>query len=89
MTTSDPFERAVDRGAASRRRRRDQDKRLGFKIHLAVYVGVQVLLFATWLLTTPEGLPWFVFPLVGWGIGLAAHAVATYGRTDRGHEDRR
>jgi cytochrome b561 len=86
MTTSDPFERAVDRGA-SRRHRRQQAKRLGFKIHLAVYVAVQVLLFTTWLLTTAEGFPWFVFPLVGWGIGLAAHAVATYGGAHRSTDE--
>jgi hypothetical protein len=30
------------------------------------------------LLTTPQSL-WFFVPLLGWGIGLAAHAIAVFG----------
>ena len=65
----DAFERAA---------RRELDApRIGFRIHLAVYIGVQLLLFATWFLTSRgEGMPWFLFPLLGWGAGLAAHYAA-------------
>lgn len=69
----DAFERAA-------RRELFDAPRLGFRIHLAVYVAVQALLVATWALTSnwDGGLPfpWFIFPLLGWGIGLAAHYAA-------------
>lgn len=50
---------------------------LGFKIHAAVYVGVNLLLIAINLLTDPQTL-WFVWPLFGWGLGLLGHAAAAY-----------
>jgi hypothetical protein len=43
----------------------------GFRNHLIVYVAVNLLLLVVNLLTTPGRL-WFVWPLVGWGIGLVA-----------------
>lgn len=68
---SDAFERAAQREQVERRR-------IGFRIHLFVYLAVQVLLIATWWFTSDGGrvLPWFVFPLLGWGIGLVAHYMA-------------
>ncbi len=69
----DAFERAAQRELVDM-------PRLGFRIHLAVYLAVQALLVATWGLTSnfDGGLPfpWFIFPLLGWGIGLAAHYAA-------------
>ena len=47
------------------------EAKLGFYIHLAVYSGVNVLLFFIWWFR--GGFPWFVFPLLGWGVGLLAH----------------
>jgi hypothetical protein len=58
--------------------------KLGFYIHLAVYSGVNVLLFFIWWFA--GGYPWFVFPLLGWGVGLLAHflyAFAQISVTDR------
>ena len=66
---TDAFERAAKRELV------DYQK-LGFRVHLFVYVAVQALLIATWAITSrgEEGsFPWFLFPLFGWGIGLAAH----------------
>lgn len=68
----DAFERAA--------RREIDEPKVGFRIHFAVYVGVQILLIATWVLTSnwDNGVPfpWPIFPLLGWGIGLAAHYVS-------------
>jgi hypothetical protein len=55
---------------------------LGFKIHFAVYVAVNLLLLAVNLLTDPHVL-WFVWPLAGWGIGILAHGAAVYYTTGR------
>lgn len=70
----DPFERAARREVV-------EERKLGFRIHLFVYVAVQVLLVATWWFTSDGGdvMPWFIFPLLGWGIGLGAHYMASRG----------
>ena len=45
----------------------------GFYTHLAVYVCVNILLIIIWAVPAGGGFPWFIFPLVGWGIGIIAH----------------
>ncbi len=45
---------------------------LGFKIHAIVYGGVNAGLITLNMLTIPQ-FPWFLFPLFGWGAGLASH----------------
>lgn len=50
----------------------------GFYSHLIVYVLVNCGLIALNLLTTPESR-WFYWPLIGWGIGLIAHAASVFG----------
>ncbi|MEM9303671.1 MAG: 2TM domain-containing protein [Pseudomonadota bacterium] len=44
-----------------------------FYAHLVSYVAVSVFLFAINMLTSP-GFFWFLFPVLGWGIGIAIHA---------------
>lgn len=56
----------------------DKRKR-SFLVHLFVYVAVNVLLIVVNLLYTP-GYYWFLFPLIGWGLLLAAHAYAAFYR---------
>jgi hypothetical protein len=67
----DAFERAASRELT-------QDRRLGFRIHLFVYAAVQILLVVTWWMTSDGGsvMPWFLFPMIGWGIGVVAHYMA-------------
>ena len=79
---NDAFDRAVQREQDEHRRRKGElvarGNRLGFRIHLTVFVAVQLLLVAIWALIwifDDESYPWFVFPLLGWGIGLAAHYI--------------
>jgi uncharacterized protein (DUF486 family) len=67
--------------------------KLGFYIHLTVYVCVNLLLFFVWFFTRGDtsvpnaSFPWFIFPLVGWGIGLIAHGVSVFGNA-AGYLDR-
>ena len=76
---SDAFERAAERAEAEDRRRRQESSargaRTSFRIHATVYVAVQVLLIVVWALTG-MGHPWFLYALLGWGVGLAAHYAA-------------
>ena len=49
----------------------------GFYVHATVFVVVNIGLFIINLLT--GGGWWFYWPLIGWGIGLGAHALGVFG----------
>ena len=84
---SDAFERAADREEdehRARRERRNRDgNRTAFRIHLTTYIAVQVLIVVVWALVLGLGgtsHPWFLYPLLGWGVGVAAHYAAVRDR---------
>jgi hypothetical protein len=52
-------------------------KRRAFMVHAAVYAAVNLMLIGVWALAG-GGFPWFLFALMGWGIGLVAHAATAY-----------
>jgi hypothetical protein len=54
----------------------------GFYTHLTIYLIVNSSLLALNLLA--GGPAWAVWPLVGWGIGLAAHGIRVFLGTPRG-----
>ncbi len=51
--------------------RRRPGSRQGWRIHLLIYASINGLFFLIDLLT--PGSWWFVWPMLGWGIALAAH----------------
>ena len=53
------------------------EEKKGFFIHFSVYVVVNLSLVAIWAFTG-AGFPWFIFPLLGWGIGLLFHFLGTF-----------
>ncbi len=61
-----------------RRAKRRVEALKGFYIHGAVYVLVNAVLVVINLTTSTDYL-WFVWPLLGWGAGLAGHAVGIFG----------
>jgi hypothetical protein len=71
---SDPTAEAELRRLAERR----ADAKIAFRHHAIVYLIVNAGLAALNLLTTPH-IIWFYWPLVGWGMGLAAHGATVYG----------
>jgi hypothetical protein len=60
-------------------------RKVGLYIHATVYVAVNVLLI-TINLSTATGQLWFKWPLLGWGIGLLAHAAAAFSLSGRRRE---
>jgi hypothetical protein len=67
VTTNDAYERA----------RRHVRAIKGFYSHAAIYCIVIGALFLINLAT--PGRWWFFWPGIGWGIGLAVHAVSVFG----------
>jgi signal transduction histidine kinase len=60
-----------------RRARRRANAEVGFYMHLLSYLGVMAFLAFINIMTT--GYPWFLWPALGWGIGLFAHYMAVFG----------
>jgi hypothetical protein len=48
-----------------------------FYIHLTVYCLVNIMLFLI-NFASDAGSWWFIYPLLGWGIGLAGHGLSTF-----------
>ena len=67
----------MDDQEALRRAKRKVEAKIGFFIHLAVYVTVNVFLAAINLTTNPAYL-WFAWSVLGWGIGLFFHGLSVY-----------
>lgn len=44
-----------------------------FNTHLAIYIAVSILLIA---ISVSNESTWFIFPVLGWGIGVVAHRVS-------------
>jgi hypothetical protein len=57
-----------------------------FRRHVLIYVVVNTFLVVIWFWTRPPVF-WPIFPIAGWGIGLAVHAWSLYGH-DRLSEQR-
>ena len=58
----------------------------GFFKHFAIYIVVNIMLVLIWAFATGGGFPWFIFPLVGWGIAVLIHFLAVFvfeGKSDR------
>ncbi len=57
-------------------------KRVGFKRHLATYVIINAMFWFIWLFNRhddfEEKLPWPIWPMLGWGIGLAFDFMGAY-----------
>ncbi len=57
----------------------------GFYIHLFVFATVLAGLF---IINLAAGGPWWVlWVLLGWGIGILAHAITVFGRTSQAIAD--
>ena len=57
-------------------------KRASFKSHLVTYLIVNAGLWLIWFFTGARiygnGIPWPVWGMFGWGIGLVSHYISAY-----------
>jgi hypothetical protein len=65
-----------DEQAYARAKKRVEEIK-GFYVHLGIYLIVNTMLFLINVLSD-SGNYWFYWPLLGWGIGLAAHAFTVF-----------
>ena len=66
-----------------REARRLAGRKLGFLLHATVYLAVNALLLG--IAWSSAGGGWVIFPALGWGIGLLAHALFVLGPLGRVH----
>ena len=59
------------------RARKRVEAKLGFTMHLSVFLAVSILLAVINISTSP-GYYWFQWPLMGWGIGVFFHALGVF-----------
>ena len=70
----------MDEKELEKRAREQVEAQKGFYSHLVTYVLVNAGLFAINLASKGQGGGWwFYWPLLGWGIGVAAHAFSVFG----------
>ena len=74
----------MEAGARSEQELREQAltrlrKKRDFRSHLLTYVSVNAVLVVIWAGTGADFF-WPIFPILGWGIGVAANAWDVYGR---------
>jgi signal transduction histidine kinase len=63
---------------ALRRARRRAAAEAGFYAHVVSYLGVIAFLALVNLLTSPS-YPWFLWPALGWGLGIFCHWMGVFG----------
>jgi hypothetical protein len=61
-------------------------KKRDFRSHIFIYVAVNTVLVVIWAVTG-AGFFWPIFPILGWGVGVAANAWDVYGRKPIGEEE--
>lgn len=66
---------SADHDQLERLARRRASAKMGWYIHAFVYVLVNLLLI---LLATSRGQNWYVYPLLGWGLGLLIHGAVVF-----------
>jgi 2TM domain len=67
---------ALNDSQLQKRARHRVNQKMGFYIHLTVYVLVNLGLAVINLST--GGQRWHLWPLAGWGLGLAIHGFVTF-----------
>lgn len=71
-----PTEEQIRRRIEKRIKERNE-----FYVHLAFFIGGNLLMWLIWFLTNSgdtDGFPWPIIVLASWGIGIVAHGLTVY-----------
>ncbi len=58
-----------------------------FWMHVAIYLAVNAFLVVIWAMSS-AGYFWPIWPILGWGIAIVAHAVRVFGGSGTITEER-
>jgi hypothetical protein len=57
-------------------------RRASFRYHFAVYLVINAFFWILWYFTDRDEIdqdwPWPIWPMIGWGIGVAFHYLGAY-----------
>ena len=67
----------MDEKALRERAEKRVEEKNGFYWNLGAYIVVNAGLVSIWFFTG-AGYPWFVWPIIGWGIGLVFHFLGVF-----------
>ncbi len=67
----------MDNSEAYQAAKKRVEARMGFYTHLSVYAAV-ILFLAIINFVTSSSTVWFHWPMLGWGIAVALHALAVF-----------
>jgi hypothetical protein len=73
VNENDSIESSRDQAIERLKKKRD------FRTHVFMYIVVNAMLVGIWAVTG-GGFFWPIFPILGWGIGIAGNAWDVYGR---------
>ena len=71
-----------DHAAVAERAKQRRNELRDLRANLVSYLLVNTFLVLVWLVTTPGGYFWPIWPLLGWGLGVALHAYKTLGERE-------
>lgn len=55
------------------------EARVGFYIHLVIYIGINLMLFSLWWIQGADLVnPWFIYPLIIWGIFVVINFIVVF-----------
>ena len=85
------YKRPMEAASGSQQDLREQaierlKKKRDFRAHVFIYVAVNAMLVAIWAIVG-GGFFWPIFPILGWGVGVAANAWDVYGRKPIGEDE--
>jgi 2TM domain len=67
----------TQRDLMQQRQQVNSRRRRGFMAHVIPFIAVNTFLIGLNLMTTPKHF-WAIYPLSGWGLGLALHGLGVY-----------
>ncbi len=53
------------------------EEKKGFIVDLISYIVINTLLVVIWAVTW-RGYPWFIWPMMGWGVGVVFHFLGVF-----------
>ena len=71
------WKETMENQEAYQRAKKRVKAKLGFYIHLAIYMFVNTAIIVINMSTSPEYF-WFIWPLLGWGIGVFFHGMEVF-----------